>query len=56
MRRGTNPVFIHVAEDGLIMAPDRNNREQSAIVGLDSTTRTLGINLGSDYCAEHERL
>ncbi len=54
MRRGTNPVFIHVAEDGLIMAPDRRNREQSAIVGLDPTTRTLAVNLGADYCAEHE--
>jgi hypothetical protein len=47
-------VFIHVAEDGLIMAPGRNNREQSAIVGLDPTTCTLGVNLGADYCAEHE--
>ena len=54
MRRGTQPVFIHVAEDGLVMAPDRRNREQSAIVGLDPTTRTLGVNLGADYCAEHE--
>jgi hypothetical protein len=54
MRRGTHPVFIHVAEDGLIMAPDRNDRTQSAIVCLDPTTRTLAVNLGADYCAEHE--
>ena len=54
MRRGSNPKFIHVAEDGLIMTPDRKNHDQSAIVGLDPTTRTLGVNLSADYCAEHE--
>ncbi len=54
MRRGNDPKFIHVAEDGLLMAPERKNHDQSAIVGLDSTTRTLGVNLGADYCAEHE--
>jgi hypothetical protein len=54
MRRGSNPVFIHVAEDGLILAPDKRNREQSAVVGLDPSTRTLAVNLGADYCAEHE--
>jgi hypothetical protein len=54
MRRGTNPVFIHVAADGLILAPDKRNREQSAVLDLDPTTRTLAVNLGADYCAEHE--
>ncbi len=56
MRRGNDPKFIHVAEDGLLMAPERKNHDQSAIVGLDSTTRTLGVNLGADYCAEHAPL
>jgi len=54
MRRGSNPVFIHVAADGLILAPDKRNREQSAVLDLDPTTRTLAVNLGADYCAEHE--
>ena len=54
MRRGTNPVFIHVAADGTLLTPERNNRDQSAVLDLDPTTKILGVNLGSDYCAEHE--
>ena len=54
MRRGENPVFIHVGFDGLVIAPEKNNRKQSAVFDLDPTTKLLAVNLGADYCAEHE--
>ena len=54
MRRGDNPVFIHVGFDGLVLATEKDNRKQSAVLDLDPTTKLLAVNLCADYCAEHE--